>query len=52
MAGDPALSGPGVGEVAPDFELSASASSQVRLSEALRDGPVVLLFYVFDFSPG
>jgi hypothetical protein len=24
----------------------------VRLSSALRDGPVVLLSYIFDFSPG
>ncbi|GEM_PF-7112419 len=45
-------SGPMVGETAPDFELPASASQRVRLSEALREGPVVLLFYVLDFSPG
>jgi len=41
-----------VGEQAPDFELPVSAGERVRLSEALRDGPVVLLFYVLDFSPG
>jgi len=52
MAGGSALSGPGVGEAAPDFVLPYNANTQVRLSEALRDGPVVLLFYVFDFSPG
>ena len=44
--------GPAVGAQAPDFELPASATTRVRLSEALRDGPVVLLFYVLDFSPG
>lgn len=45
-------SGPAVGEVAPDFELPASANVRLRLSEALRSGPVALLFYVLDFSPG
>jgi len=44
--------GPAVGERAPDFELPASATTRVRLSEAQRSGPVVLLFYVLDFSPG
>jgi peroxiredoxin len=46
------IPGPKVGELVPDFELPASANQRVRLSEALRDGPVVLLVYVLDFSPG
>ncbi len=44
--------GPAVGDLAPDFELPVGGAVRVRLSEALRDGPVVLLFYVLDFSPG
>jgi peroxiredoxin len=44
--------GPAVGEQAPDFELPASATTRMRLSDVLKDGPVVLLYYVLDFSPG
>ena len=43
---------PDVGEKAPDFELPVRRNESVRLSEALRQGPVVLLTYVHDFSPG
>jgi peroxiredoxin len=41
-----------VGETAPDFELPVRGKDTVRLSEALNNGPVVLLTYIFDFSPG
>jgi peroxiredoxin len=41
-----------VGDTAPDFELPVSGKETVRLSEALKKGPVVLLTYIFDFSPG
>lgn len=41
-----------VGDKAPDFELPVKADEKVRLSEALKRGPVVLLTYVFDFSRG
>jgi peroxiredoxin len=41
-----------VGEMAPDFELPVRGKETVRLSEALKNGPVVLLTYIFDFSPG
>jgi peroxiredoxin len=40
------------GDQAPDFELPIRGTEKVRLSEALQRGPVVLLPYVFDFSPG
>ena len=40
------------GETAPDFELPVRGKESVRLSNALQNGPVVLLTYVFDFSPG
>ena len=40
------------GEVAPDFELPVHGKESVRLSDALTRGPVVLLTYIFDFSPG
>jgi peroxiredoxin len=41
-----------VGDTAPDFELPVRGKQTVRLSEALKNGPVVLLTYIFDFSPG
>jgi peroxiredoxin len=41
-----------VGDTAPDFELPVRGKETVRLSEAVKHGPVVLLTYIFDFSPG
>ena len=41
-----------VGDTAPDFELPIRGKETLRLSQALNQGPVVLLTYVFDFSPG
>jgi peroxiredoxin len=40
------------GDTAPDFELPVRGKDTVRLSNVLKDGPVVLLTYIFDFSPG
>ncbi len=40
------------GDTAPDFELPVRGKDTMRLSTALANGPVVLLTYVFDFSPG
>lgn len=40
------------GDKAPDFELPVTNAETFRLSSALAKGPVVLLAYVFDFSPG
>jgi peroxiredoxin len=40
------------GATAPDFELPVRGKETVRLSEALQKGAVVLLTYIFDFSPG
>ena len=40
------------GDAVPDFELPVRGKETVRLSTALERGPVVLLTYVFDFSPG
>jgi peroxiredoxin len=40
------------GDTAPDFELPVRGKETVRLSTALASGPVVLLTYYFDFSPG
>ena len=42
----------GPGDKAPDFELPIRGQERLRLSDALRDGPVVLLTYLYDFSPG
>ena len=41
-----------LGDSAPDFELPVRGKETVRLSDALASGPVVLLTYYFDFSPG
>jgi peroxiredoxin len=41
-----------VGDTAPDFELPVRSRETVKLSEVLQRGPVVLLTYIFDFSPG
>ena len=43
---------PGVGETAPDFDLPIRAREMFSLAAALERGPVVLLTYLFDFSPG
>ncbi len=40
-----------VGMPAPDFTLPAHTDEQVRLAEQ-QGKKIVLLFYVFDFSPG
>jgi len=39
-----------VGDAAPRFSLPASTGEHVSLDEALARGPVVLLWYVFDFG--
>ena len=41
-----------VGDTAPDFDLPVSNTERVQLTSLLEKGPVVLLVYVFDFSPG
>ena len=41
-----------VGDSAPDFELPIRGKETFRLSGALQKGYVILLTYVFDFSPG
>ena len=35
----------------PDIELRRTFEENVRLSNLLARGPVVLAFYVFDFGP-
>jgi peroxiredoxin len=40
-----------VDDTAPDFTLEATTGNQLRLSGALSQGPVVLIFYRFDFGP-
>lgn len=45
------MSAPAAGEPAPDFTLP-STSGEVRLSDVLREGPVILVFYVEDATPG
>jgi peroxiredoxin len=39
-----------VGDTIRDFTLPTSTGKPVTLSEALRDGPVVLAWYLFDFG--
>jgi peroxiredoxin len=40
-----------VGSIAPDFTLWEAPGKSVTLSEELKKGPVVLVFYPADFSP-
>jgi peroxiredoxin len=40
----------GVGERAPDFRLRHTFEADVGLAETRARGPVVLVFYVFDFG--
>lgn len=39
-----------IGEAAPDFTLRRTFDESVGLSGLLESGPVVLVFYVFDFG--
>jgi peroxiredoxin Q/BCP len=41
-----------VGDRAPDFTLQTEKGETVKLSEALGRGPVVLIFYPMDNTPG
>ena len=41
-----------VGDVAPGFDLPVRGKERVSLADALQQGPVVLLTYVFDFTGG
>jgi len=40
------------GDLAPDFTALDQSGAEVRLSELLSDGPVVLFFYPKAFTPG
>lgn len=39
-----------VGDRAPDFTLRATVAGEITLSEVLAERPVVLTFYLFDFT--
>ena len=41
---------PQVGDPAPAFRLRHTFEADVDLAETLRRGPVLLVFYVFDFG--
>ncbi|BDG10810.1 hypothetical protein AMPC_39230 [Anaeromyxobacter paludicola] len=40
------------GDKAPDFTLPDTEGRPVTLSKLLAEGPVILAFYVKDFTPG
>jgi len=42
--------GPGIDDRAPGFRLRHTFDRSVDLAESLERGPVVLVFYVFDFG--
>ena len=44
------MSGPQVGESAPDFTLVRTFEESVNLAELRSRGPVLLHFYCFDFG--
>ena len=46
------MASPQVGDTAPDFTLDAASGERVTLSDALQRGPVVLIFYPMDATPG
>lgn len=51
MAAAPRRSTPlAVGDSAPRFTLPSSLGQPVSLDEHLRDGPVVVAWYLFDFG--
>jgi peroxiredoxin len=55
LAAGPAMAALQVGAAAPDFETKASQGGKVfpfKLSDALKNGPVVLYFYPAAFTPG
>lgn len=39
-----------VGDKAPDFTLPSTIGDEVTLSEVLKEKPVVLTFYLLDFT--
>jgi peroxiredoxin len=41
---------PEVGDRAPDFRLRHTIGTEVSLAETVARGPVLLVFYVFDFG--
>jgi peroxiredoxin len=41
---------PAVGDPAPDFRLRHTFGADVGLAETRERGPVLLVFYVFDFG--
>jgi peroxiredoxin len=45
------MSGPGVGDTAPEFSLPRTMDESATLSALLAQGPVVLAFYPFAFGP-
>ena len=53
VTGPPPTAGnsPLVGETAPDFTLASSDGGSVQLSEAVEQGPVVLVFYRGNWCP-
>lgn len=40
----------GIGDLAPDFELRRTFEESVELGDLTARGPVLLVFYVFDFG--
>ena len=44
------MAGLSVGSQAPEFSLPSSTGEAVVLSKQLRQGPVVLAWYLFDFG--
>jgi len=40
------------GDIAPDFEGKTADGRRLALADLLARGPVVLFFYVKDFTPG
>lgn len=50
FSGAGATEAPDVGDAAPDFTLRRTFDESVNLGDLLARGPVVLVFYVFDYG--
>lgn len=46
------MSKPSVGDTAPDFDVQDTEGNQLKLSDMVEQGPVILAFFPKAFTPG
>lgn len=47
-----AMAKPSVGDIAPDFDVRDTDDNQLKLSDMVERGPVILAFFPKAFTPG